>query len=68
MFQVAYDRVDVAMSYLGIKAARYSVIDYTMPTQIEASSWVSKAPGKADPFWNIIKTFDTFSWIFTLAR
>ena len=67
VIQVAYDNADVAVTTLSITSPRHSVVDFTFPTIVDVSTWMSRAPGRIPPFLNLINTMDVGCWVSTLV-
>ena len=64
---MAYNRADVAVCMLSITQQRHAVVDFTFPTSVEVTTWLSAAPGRVPPASNLVRTMDTGCWLLTLA-
>ena len=55
------------MSHLTITAPRHTVVDYTFPTLLDPTTWLSRGPGRVPPTANLARTMDRGCWASALA-
>ena len=41
--------------------------DFTFPTQVLVTTWLSRAPGRVPPYTSLVRTMDAGCWASTLA-
>ena len=63
VLKVGYGEADLGITNIWYLPSRQSVVDYSVSVGDTAMKWISKPPEKLTPVTNIIRTFDSYSWL-----
>ena len=61
--QVGYDNCDVGVGLVSYQEQRIRFVDYSPAVSVNGFVWFSKLPRKLPPATNLVRTFDTMSWV-----
>ena len=61
--QVGYDTSDVGVGIISYKEQRIKFVDFSPPVGLDGAVWISKLPRKLPPATNLVRTFDSMSWL-----
>ena len=65
--QVGYSECDVGITVISYSQERNSFIDYSHPVGQDGPVWLSKPPQKLPPSTNIVRVFDSMTWLFVFV-
>ena len=54
---------DVGVSVISYKEQRIRFVDYSPPVGLDGAVWFSKLPRKLPSATNLVRTFDSMSWL-----
>ena len=64
--QVGYDEADLGVTQFTSSHARSTIVEYAHPVRYGPYRWITMAPQKVLPIWNMLGIFDYQSWFFII--
>ena len=60
---MGYNISDVGVGIISYKEQRIQFVDYSPAVGLDGRVWVSRLPRKLPPMTNLLRAFDTMSWL-----